>query len=160
MNTLGKMLTGLAVMASASCAPRPVVYARQDYGLGMDKEVALYNIDKILHDSRACNKGGYADTAGFGCDSTHCLKTERRVSKQDMGGGNYSFQTTDVCINEALFISSCSWDGIISVEEKEGNCLTIKCNYGIGGNPLCLADFRQKNEFKQALDIYLHERRK
>lgn len=110
MNTLGKMLTGLSLIA-AGCAP-PAYQAKQDYGLGHDSGVALYNIQQILADS--CKGGSFADEQGFSCTEKMCKMYDTYRSRYFYNSGDSNCPEENIITNTIAL----NWMSIQSVESE------------------------------------------
>ena len=147
--TIGKMLTGLSLIVASCAAPRPVVYARPDYGVGWDKEVALYNIQQILKNCATPGESyAYADENRIHKHTKFCTKYGR------------------VSYDEVVLVDL-TWDEVaqkpIQVVE-DGQCLYFSVNEyereSCMKDRLCANNAEQTTQLKQAIEIYLQERRK
>ncbi|MEK6845159.1 MAG: hypothetical protein AABY26_00250 [Nanoarchaeota archaeon] len=160
MNTLGKMLTGAAVLAATNCGPAyhqpDVVYARPDYGVGWDKEVALFNIQEILKNIASERSGttAYATTDGL-------------YKKDNFCPPGYISGSTCLTNSASKVTIDLKWDEIkqkqIQVVE-DGLCLYFgNDKYGheqLKKDRLCANNSEQAAQLVQAIKIYLRERNK
>ncbi len=146
MNTLGKMLTGASLIA-AGCAP-PAYQAKQDYGIGHDSGVALYNIQQILADK--CDGGGFANEQGLSCTFTKITNqiTTRTTYGHSVSGDletkTVSFDWAEVDTVENPSCQGCFW---INFSLKDGRKTYLPTR-----------NTQQTGELEQAVRIYLRER--
>ena len=154
--TLGKMLTGLTLVVSAGCAPRPVIYARQDYGVGWDKEVALYNIQQILKDRSgdrcaSMKKHDYSATdTGIYETITNCTITDERTQFARIVANG-------VPVTSEFIKWSCIKQTNLSDPYGHGkHCLDFEVDgtqCQTEDNRLCFRDEQQATGAKQAIDF-------
>ncbi|MEK6845158.1 MAG: hypothetical protein AABY26_00245, partial [Nanoarchaeota archaeon] len=180
-------LTGLAVLVSAGCVHRaeqreepyqepsaPLVYARQDYGLGWDKEVALYNIQQILKDVTFITTGGnWAEHGYWGKEHEYSTdaqgilevitpysqtevydpKVGRMVATMVSSKPETSEFINWSCIKQTTFSQSAEAFWIdFEIDQKE-------CP-GKENKRIFFREGQQAAGAEQAIDIYLRERKK
>lgn len=151
MDSLSKILTGLSLIA-AGCAP-PAYQAKQDYGLGHDSGVALYNIQQILAEN--CEGDSFANEQGLSCIRTVCTRYAQGYGSQSTG-----YHNTPYCADEVAKRVSLNWDMIKGVERQTcQGCFRVNLRVGDGNIVTLKArNSQQTGELEQALKIYLQQR--